>query len=182
MKFEKNSTGGGMVEIIGIDRMKVSMLGDYYETLIYTKESKVLEYLTDLHFADKIISFQERDTHVIELKSQKFLEKSVKDYLYSNFGKLRIKEIRPVLPVLSHREMNVPYSTSEEMLKFNENKNWDLWKLAVHYETLRGNISSEEVVNKMKHIIGIIKASIREGINGTDFTDRILGYQSGKFR
>ncbi len=176
------STGGGMVEIIEIDRMKVSMLGDYYETLIYTKESKVLEYLTNLNFTDKIISFQEGDTYVIEIKSQKFLEKSVKDFIISNFRNLRIKEIRPVLPILSHREMIVPYSTSEEMLKFNENKNWDLWKLAVHYESIRGNISYEEVFNKMKQIYIVMKTSIYEGIKGTDFIDRILGYQSGDFK
>ncbi len=29
------STGGGIIEVIEIDGVKVSMAGDYYETLIY---------------------------------------------------------------------------------------------------------------------------------------------------
>ena len=34
-KLTAISTGGGMIEVIAIDEVKVSMAGDYYETLVY---------------------------------------------------------------------------------------------------------------------------------------------------
>ncbi|MFX0172249.1 MAG: L-serine ammonia-lyase, iron-sulfur-dependent, subunit beta [Candidatus Hodarchaeota archaeon] len=68
------------------------------------------------------------------------------------------------------------------MLKYNEDKNLNLWELAAHYESIRGNISTEEVFNKMKNIVMVMKKSIFDGIRGTDFADRILGCQSGFFK
>ncbi|MHA2155466.1 MAG: L-serine ammonia-lyase, iron-sulfur-dependent, subunit alpha [Candidatus Hodarchaeales archaeon] len=176
------STGGGMIEITEIDRMKVSILGDYYETLIYTKESTVLKYLQNLCVNDEIISFKDKDTRLIEVKGQNFLSKEILDDILSKFNILEIKEICPVLPILSRKDMNVPFTTCEEMLRYNEKKNWDLWNLATHYESIRGNISSEEVFNKMKHLIKIMKTSIEAGLKGTDYTDRILGFQSGDYK
>jgi L-serine dehydratase len=40
------STGGGMIEVIEIDNCKVSLAGDYYETLIYCDfEENIIPYL-----------------------------------------------------------------------------------------------------------------------------------------
>ncbi|OLS25381.1 MAG: L-serine dehydratase, alpha chain [Candidatus Heimdallarchaeota archaeon LC_2] len=58
----------------------------------------------------------------------------------------------------------------------------DLWELAVEYESIRGNISAQEVFNKMKNICKIMQESIIKGIEQTDYQDRILGYQSGVFK
>ncbi len=78
--------------------------------------------------------------------------------------------------------MEVPFITYDEMIQYNENKNIDLWELAVHYESIRGNISPEDVLKKMKRIVRIMENSIINGIEGSDYKDRILGYQSGFFK
>ena len=176
------STGGGMIEIVEIDRIKVSMIGDCYETLIYTDEKRVLEYLQEKNDIDTIINHMGVDTHFIELKGRKPLSKELSSKLRSKFKGVDIKELNPVLPVLSRKGMEVPFNTSEEMFRYNEDKNMDLWELAIHYESIRGNISSEEVFNKMKNIVLIMKDSISNGIKGTEFSNRILGYQSGFFK
>jgi L-serine dehydratase len=67
------------------------------------------------------------------------------------------------------------------MHEFNKDKNWPLWKLAQYYESERGIISEEEVFEKMKNVVQIIKQSIKEGLAGTEYDDRILGFQSGQF-
>ena len=176
------STGGGMIEVIEIDSIQVSMIGDYYETLIYSEETKILDYLKDLSFTDKITDLEGIDTNIIEIKDQKFLDEEVKKNLRSKIKGLVIKEVKPVLPILSREEMDVPFNNCEEMLKYNENKNWDLWELAVQYESIRGNISSKEVIEKMKKIVQIMKDAIFNGLEGTNYSDRILGYQSGEFK
>ncbi len=176
------STGGGMIEIIEIDRIKVSMIGDCYETLIYTEDARVLDYLQKEIVNEEIIYAKGVDTHFIEIKGQEFLGKEISNILHSKFKLVAIKKLRPVLPVLSRKGMDVPFSTCEEMLKYNEDKNWDLWELAIHYESIRGNISSDDVFKKMKNIVMVMKDSIFDGIKGTEFIDRILDYQSGFFK
>jgi L-serine dehydratase len=86
------------------------------------------------------------------------------------------------LPVLSRREMDVPFITCAEMLAYNEDKHLDLWELAVHYECARGDLSHEQVFRKMQDLVRIMRKSVLQGIEGTDYADRILGYQSGSFK
>jgi L-serine dehydratase len=57
---------------------------------------------------------------------------------------LRVKGLKPVLPVMARKNMQVPFITCNEMLEYNEGKNKDLWELAVDYEAARGNSSSED--------------------------------------
>jgi len=53
------STGGGIIEVTEIDGAKVSMAGDYYETLIYFESDKdrLLVYLNENISADEIHIF-----------------------------------------------------------------------------------------------------------------------------
>jgi len=50
------STGGGIIEVIEIDGVKISMAGDYYETLIYSKSDQdlLLAHLKENISADEI--------------------------------------------------------------------------------------------------------------------------------
>jgi L-serine dehydratase len=68
------------------------------------------------------------------------------------------------------------------MLQYNEGRNLELWELAMHYESARGNIPKQEVFEKMKRIVQLLHKSILKGIEGTSFENRILGYQSGFFK
>jgi L-serine dehydratase len=68
------------------------------------------------------------------------------------------------------------------MLSYNKNKNKALWELAVDYESARGNISANEVIEKMNGIVAIMGSAIQTGIQGTSYNDRILGSQSPKFK
>lgn len=176
------STGGGMIEIVEIDHLKVSMVGDYYETLIYTNDAGVRKFLQETLPTKEVFTFERTDTSVIEIKTQKSLDEKILNQLRTEFNISDIKELKPVLPVLSRKRMNLPFNTCEEMLKYNENKNLDLWELAIHYESVRGNISADKVFNQMQNIVKIMKKSISDGIKGTDYNDRILGYQSGFFK
>ncbi|MHA2363104.1 MAG: L-serine ammonia-lyase, iron-sulfur-dependent, subunit alpha [Candidatus Hodarchaeales archaeon] len=176
------STGGGMIELVEIDGVKVSMIGDCYETLIYTKENKLVNYLQEINVTDEIIINKGKDITIIEVKGQKFLGKQLLTDISKKFNFSTIKELNPILPVLSNKGTDVPFSNCDEMLLFNEDKNLDLWELAVHYESIRGEISAKEVFNKMKNICEIMQTSILDGIKGTVYHDRILGCQSGKFK
>jgi L-serine dehydratase len=86
-----------------------------------------------------------------------------------------------VLPVPSRKGMMVPFSTCAEMMRHDAGQGMPLWKLAVEYESARGNLSEAELLEKMLDIVRILHRSIQQGIAGTQYDDRVLGHQSGKF-
>lgn len=178
------STGGGIIEVIEIDGVEVSMAGDYYETLLYSESDaeRLLAYVNENVSADEIHLLRGEAARFVEIKSQEFLDQETISELRSKFGVRSIKRIRPVLPVLSRRGLEVPFITCAEMLAYNRDKNLDLWELAVHYERARGALTDEQVLQKMADMTDIMKNAIHAGLAGTEYADRILGYQSGNFQ
>ena len=178
------STGGGMIEIVEIDGIEVSMAGDYYETLIHagSNGSEIVKYLRENIDADTILLLSGTDTQMIEIKAQNFLEDRVISALHAQYNIKYLKSISPVLPVMSSKNSSVPFITCDEMLKYNADKNLALWELALHYESARGNLSHEQVFQQMSEIVRLMQRSILDGIAGTKYADRILGYQSGLFK
>jgi L-serine dehydratase len=176
------STGGGMMEVIEIDGSEVSMTGGFHETLIYTSSpDDLLPYLEATIEADYII-FRNGRTPFIEIKSQSFLPETILQELRDKEEVTAIKQLHPVLPVFSRKNMKVPFITCEEMLEYNKDKNLELWQLALHYESARGGISQEEVYQRMDNLVGIMRNSILQGLKGTEYDDRILGAQSLNFQ
>lgn len=178
------STGGGIIEVTGIDGVKVSMAGDYYETIVYSGADgeQLLAHLKENIQADEILLLRSESICFVEIKSHGFLDQDMLSTLASRLDVLFIKQIAPVLPILSRREIEIPFITCTGMLEYNQDKNLDLWELAVHYECARGGITTKEVMEKMSGIIDIMQNAIQTGLAGTEYADRILGFQSGKFQ
>ncbi len=176
------STGGGMIEVIEIDGAKVSQAGDFFVSLIYCRDAgEIVPFLESNIEFDEIV-VHNGDHQFIEIKSQKFYDDEVLDELLALESVLFIKQLNPVLPVLSRKNLQVPFITCEEMLAYNKSKDLQLWELAVHYESARGAISHREVFEKMRSIVRIMDNAIRIGLKGTKYSDRILGSQSLQLR
>ncbi|MGD9048842.1 MAG: serine dehydratase, partial [Anaerolineae bacterium] len=178
------STGGGMIEVIEIDGVELSMAGDYYETLIYAGSGgrELHEFLVARIEADEIRLLGGAEGQLIEVKGQRFLEEKLVAELCAAFDVRQIKTLSPVLPVLSRKDIRVPFVTCEEMLRTNEELGLELWELAVHFECARGDLSPAQVIQQMDEIVRIMEGSILVGVEGTEYADRILGYQSGSYR
>jgi L-serine dehydratase len=176
------STGGGMIEVIAIDGIKVSIMGDFYETLIYCKNpGKVLELIKSEMSYDYLFATDE-NPQFIEVKAQHFPDKYMLEKMAALEDVMFIKKLSPVLPVLSRKDMEVPFTTCNKMLEYNSNKKLSLLELAILYESERGKISKEEVIDKMRKIVRIIRDSIKSGLEGTHYADRLLGSQSVNFK
>ena len=176
------STGGGMIEVIEIDGNSVSLAGDRFVTLVYTAHlARVSQYLGQTPLAD---SFEEHagETCFVLLSTQAPLEDVILEHLTRIEGVRTIRQINPVLPVLSAKDPQVPFITVEEMLAYNKEEKLPLWQLAARYESMRGNIPEEQVFSKMEELRIIMKNAVETGLKGTRFEDRILGPQSVKFK
>lgn len=176
------STGGGMIEVIAIDGAGVSMAGDFYQTLVYTKSpSDLIAHIEHSFLCDEI-AVREGSATFIEIKSDQFLPPKLEQELLAKEEVLFIKKMNPVLPILARKDLSVPFINCKEMLEYNLDKNLELWQLAVVYESKRGNITEQEVVEKMREMLSIMQNAITIGLKGTKYADRILGAQSQEFQ
>jgi L-serine dehydratase len=167
-----------MIEVVEIDGARVSMAGDYYETLVFTTELEKVEAFIREHADPDLCEVKRGDRKFVEIKSQQVPEPALIDGIRALDPAARIKILKPVLPIMSRRDLEVPFVSCGEMLAFNKGKNFALWELAVRYEASRGGISGDEVFEKMRAIVRIMDNAIATGLTGTTYHDRILGSQS----
>ena len=177
------STGGGMMEVQAIDECPVTIGGDYFETLLWSDGhgTSVHDAITAQVETDDIIVHSHGHQQLIQVKAQGFLPDEIIASLQKDGRVTTVKRLAPVLPVRSRRTTTVPFTTCEEMLAFDGGRNTPLWKLAVAYESARGDLTEEEIVSKMVEIVRILRRSIAQGLAGTHYDDRVLGFQSGEF-
>ncbi|MEO8572894.1 MAG: L-serine ammonia-lyase, iron-sulfur-dependent, subunit alpha [Pyrinomonadaceae bacterium] len=176
------STGGGMLEVTEIDGSNVSIAGDQYVTLVYCQDPEIVAEFVKSHIQHDEVIVHSGESPFIEIKSQQLLAEAAADELRKLGDVSAIRQLAPVLPVLSRRGLRVPFTNCEEMLAYNAGKDLSLWELAVHYEAERGGISHDEVFEKMRGIVRIMDNAIKTGLRGTEYADRILGSQSLQFR
>ncbi len=174
------STGGGMMEVIVLDGFGVSMFGDCFETLLWVEGngSDIIAALGARFEADDILLHEADGRQLVEVKATGFVGE---DILSEIPGILTTKRLHPVLPVMTRKGTGVPYGSCAEMLDHDAGHGTPLWRLAAQYEMARGGLSEAEVVAKMVEIVRIVRRSIAEGIAGTEYDDRVLGHQCGRF-
>ena len=177
------STGGGMIEVIDVDGLKVSMFGDYCETLLWVDgdAAAVARRLPELFETDEVLLHEAAGGQVVEVKAAKFPSNEIITALRRIAPIRQVKRLSPVLPVLSRKGLQVPFKTCDEMVRYDAGQNQPLWKLAMEYEQARGDLTEAEVLAKMLEIVRILRRSIQQGIAGTQYEDRVLGHQCGKF-
>lgn len=178
------STGGGMIEVIEIDGAQVSIRGDTYETLLYMRgdPEALVQTLATWGEAEAILRHAGAGSDFVEVKAQRFLPDELCARAGAACEMLQIRTLSPVLPVLSPRNLRVPFITCAEMTTYNAARGLPLWELACHYESARGNLTHAQVLDQMQATVRIMQSAIRQGLAGTDYADRILGQQSAGFQ
>ncbi len=176
------STGGGMIEVIEIDGAAVSMAGDQFVTLVYGTSAAVTAAMIEKAFDFDEMAIRNGDATFIEIRSQTFPPDGSLAELAALDTVASIRKLAPVLPVLTRRDVSVPFINCDEMLAYNAGKGLELWELAVRYEAERGGITHDEVFEQMRRIVRIMDNAVKTGLRGTEYADRILGSQSVKFK
>ncbi|MCP3991563.1 MAG: serine dehydratase [Actinomycetia bacterium] len=173
--FVAISTGGGMIEVLEIDGFSVTLFGDTTTTLCAT-DSDASELAADLLArgdVDSVTIAGEGPSLVVAL-SQKQLDLAPRaDVTWQ-------RTLRPVLPVRSRPNMAVPFNHAGE-LPTSDLDSRPLSDWAIEYECARGGISESEVLAQADRILSIMRSGVEAGLAGTEYDDRILGVQSGRF-
>ncbi|WP_459947451.1 L-serine ammonia-lyase, iron-sulfur-dependent, subunit alpha [Desulfocastanea catecholica] len=176
------STGGGMIEVTKIDGLPVSFYGDCHGLVIFTqgRQSSLLDLLKK---ADCTIFSADSEAQSLVFASRPTpFDGNLLKKIAQHQTVMDTRTISPVLPILTTCKTVVPFTTALEMESYAARTGLsDLADLALHYEASRGGIELDEVLSKAMHLADIIENSIQQGLQGTHYHDRILGFQSGKY-
>lgn len=181
------STGGGMIVVQKIEGAGVEIEGDYYETLVFLSDAGAADGLVG--WLSSSFSFEEVQVRsggkemLIEIRSRSALDEELLAELRGNPAVSVVRVLHPVLPVLSRRDLSVPWLRCAEMESYRECRGGEtgLGELGAIYEGERGGISVEEVRERMGRLVETMEGSIQTGLQGTSFADRILPAQSPRF-
>ena len=176
------STGGGMIEIVDIDGAEVSITGRplcdpgllrWGCKAASSKNSTPSVPLRSLKIGSQGC--------FVEILSHQAPREEDITAMAAMAGVQYVRCIQPVLPIHRPRHLKVPFQTPTEMAAFARKKEFSLDALALLYESQRGDITQETVLQRMVEIVQVLRSSIKIGLEGTDYKDRILGYQSGAY-
>jgi len=179
------STGGGMIEVQQIDDFPVSIGGDFDETLVWLNgplslSDSARRDMESRFELDELVVHQRDDQTMLQLRSSECVDGDDVAAMMQSAEVTDVAHLRAVLPVRSRKALTVPFQTCSDMLAAAENDT-PLWKMAVEYESARSGLSDSELVAKMADIVRILRKSIESGLSGTEYADRVLGFQSGGY-
>ncbi|WP_296055035.1 L-serine ammonia-lyase, iron-sulfur-dependent, subunit alpha [uncultured Amphritea sp.] len=176
------STGGGMIEVQEIDGAAVEVCGDFHELLIYGSDWPAIEQSLPASLKYDFMVRHRGQRCFVELKSAVGFDAvdiaTIEACEAVNF----VRYLKPVLPVLSRKDIEVPFRYCQELLAMGQAEGLELWQLAARFESARGDIAEAGVFQRMRDIVRIMDQSIQAGLRGTEYDDRILPSQSLGFR
>lgn len=173
------SLGGGSFEITDIERIPVSLSGDLYELLVFTKNKPDLRSSLQNLIPAEVTFFSKTNEDVIlyGFKSSYPLMELLPQ-LNNYFKKDEIAIINPIMPVIAGRQSDMPFTTLQSLIDYADKKNADLDDVGLIYEKCNSGMDEQDLKETMNDIIKIVHKSIDTGLSGTHYADRILHQQS----
>lgn len=176
------STGGGMIQLIAIDRIPLTASGDLHLGLLWLTEepdpTAYCEHPAAAH-ASNITWHPGPAGGILALAAR--TEPARLDTLAAELSATRFRILRAVLPILTPLDMQLPFDTCARMCQCDDFATSTLADLAIAYEAARGAIHPDAVLDRMRDILRIMRHAIDTGLAGTDYADRILPAQSPAF-
>lgn len=174
------SIGGGAFKIQSVDAFSVEIGGDWYEILLFAGDEEISDEALRGFLPDGIEwqCRQSEKQYMVEFKSSLPFTIEFITQLQHKFPGKEIAVVQPILPVISGRQTNLPFSSVASLLGYADETGTDLGQLGLLYEKHLSGLSDAELKQKMKHLVQIVHKSIDTGLAGTQYEDRILQQQS----
>jgi L-serine dehydratase len=174
------SLGGGSFQIYQIDNFNVDICGDYYELILKVNQSDF-----DVKNIKSIIpsntSVYQSSSWNQTLFNIKFSHK-IPDQVMGSISKLsKLQEVitlNPILPIISGNQTKLPFTNIDSLIDYAKKENKNLGEMGLMYEKYLSGLSATALKAKMNKIVQIIENSIKTGLKGTVYEDRILHQQS----
>ena len=172
------SLGGGTFELQKVDGFTVQMNGDYYELFIWANKNIAKELQDILPEGAQLLSNEKAGAYLYVFESYKAFDEGLPDHIESFSEVDKVANVLPIMPIISGRESDLPFSNVESLIEYSKAENMTLGELGLLYEKHRSGLTEEALLSKMENLIQLIEGSIKIGLAGTDYKDRILPQQS----
>lgn len=176
------STGGGMIKLQAIDGVPMGGAGDLHTILFWLDREPQHAAYAESTLAQESESVNwhsgEDEGGLLRFDSRSIPSDEMISELGETLGATRQRVLHAVLPILSRKNLSVPFTRCGEMQDHPEFAERPLWESAACYEAARGGITSDEVMERMKVLAKIMADAVEEGLKGTEYADRILPAQS----
>lgn len=171
------STGGGMIETVSIDGADMVLFGDYEVAVVPCGDEEVARALADNREDAEAVAVAADDT------GNWLVALSTLDPIDPADLPEGTRFLPRVLPVGSRKGLEVPFMHAGEMIERGGGDfgNEPLSRWALAYEQARGGLDEEAVIDRMRHLLKIMRGGVREGLAGTDYPGRVLPAQSPRF-
>lgn len=178
--FDAISTGGGMIELVAIDRIPVEGAGDLNLSVLWYdgepegwRDHAIVAGVEDA-------SWRGGEQGGIVVLASRERPEALEAFAEAT-GAARWRFLNAVLPILSRRSIDLPFETCAQMRARDEYSEQSLADMAIDYEAARGGVDREEVVERMRGVLQVMRRAIESGLAGTEYADRILPAQSPGF-
>ncbi|MCF7733596.1 MAG: L-serine ammonia-lyase, iron-sulfur-dependent, subunit alpha [Akkermansiaceae bacterium] len=184
-RLDAISTGGGMIELQAIDEVPLGGCGDLHSSLLWLGHQPAGESVDEspLAAASEAVRWQPGPVGggLLCFDSREPLPMAEVEKLAAALGATRVRQLAAVLPVLSRKDLTVPFTRCGEMTAHPDFATLPLWQSAAAYEGARGGVSGDEVLERAKALAVIMADAVATGLKGTRYIDRILPAQSPGF-
>ncbi len=170
--FEAISTGGGMIELRAFAGIALSLYGDLHEHLMLTEDpAALLAGLGRMDF-EHLAVYGSGSRQLVRAAALKDRRKEL-----SALDTPHVFYLPPVVPVLSPARIALPFASFEAYASEVLPDGAPIWRHALAYESARGGIGEEAVMDEARRVLGVMREAAEDGLTA-DYADRILGRQA----
>jgi L-serine dehydratase len=180
ISFTALSIGGGAIQFIEVNGIPVNIDGTGFEVISKFRNSQGRDLiLSSLKTsADNTIIIRESSEFIHFHSSGILADSLILKRLRKSNDVVWICSCVPVMPVALYENPQVPYKDIFEFSEMVKTKGGRLSDYAIEYEAAVGKLSKKEILILSHSYLKVIQESIKTGINGTVWRDRILQSQS----
>lgn len=178
--MEAVSLGGGAIEVRNINGASVSLAGDAYTYLFFSKHNAPITEAISAECGafDGFLSLEASayaQGSIVILRTFIAINQDALASLQAKLEATHTRTLEPVMPVLASTE-SAPFRTASAMIASDPSAS--LCTLACNYESAHSGKTEQELIAMMQDIARIMRRSIDIGIAGTTYEDRILKAQA----
>ncbi|MBI5008599.1 MAG: hypothetical protein HZB98_02885, partial [Bacteroidia bacterium] len=130
------SLGGGSFEIRLVDGFRVSLCGDLFVMLIFTRNKNDISKELNTYIPSGVELFPDKKEDVIkyEFKSSSPFSGELISKLKNHQAIDDIALIKPIMPVIAGKQSELPFTTIQTLIDYAEKNRLDLGDLGLLYE------------------------------------------------
>ena len=186
VEVHSDSTGGGTVKLLQVDGFPIAIVGDCYETLVFTDlgeedAKKLMDELQSMLPPDEgnaISTFEGKA--LINLKQRTDVSDEFLRKVEAMEHVTEVRYVKPILAVPSNRHADFPFVSAAKMLEVAAKTGKELWELGIDYEMARSGWTYDEVWKYMEGVVDTMEHSSKEALKGDIDMAGIIEPTAGK--